>query len=74
MSDVLRSVAISYNHDVLAVPNKTVKFLKQTLEEDCEVVQDIVNSCDGYLHPVPAPSIASNLNENESAVWCPRSN
>ena len=52
----------------LAVPNKNGKFLRQTLEEACEVVEDIVNSCDGFLHPVPAPSIASNLNENESGV------
>ena len=52
----------------LAVPNKNGKFLRQTLKEACEVVEDIVNSCDGFLHPVPAPSIASNLNENESGV------
>ena len=41
----------------LAVPNKNGKFLRQTLEEACEVVDDIVNSCDGFLHPVPVPSI-----------------
>ena len=50
----------------LAVPDKNGKFLRQTLEEACKVVEDIVNSCDGYIHPVPAPSIASNLNDNES--------
>ena len=50
----------------LAVPDKNGKFLKQTLEEACKVVEDIVNSCDGYIHPVPAHSIASNLNDNES--------
>ena len=36
----------------LAVPDKNGKFLKQTLEEACKVVEDIVNSCDGYIHPV----------------------
>ena len=50
----------------LAVPDKNGKFLRQTLEEACKVVEDIVNSCDGYIHPVPAHSIASNLNDNES--------
>ena len=50
----------------LAVPDKNGKFLRQTLEEACKVVEDIVNSCDEYIHPVPAHSIASNLNDNES--------
>ena len=111
MSDILKSVTISYNHDVLgvglaqerlqsfdkegaylfrvsdvrpgvfilssiknssilhlAVPKKNGKILRQTLEEAIEVVEDIVSSCDGYIHPVPAPSIASNFNENESGV------
>ena len=52
----------------LAVPGKNGKFFRQTLEETCEVDEDVVHSCDGFLHPVPAPSIASNLNENESGV------
>ena len=41
---------------MLAVPGKNGKFFRQTLEETCEVEEDIVNSSDGFLHPVPAPS------------------
>ena len=34
-----------------------IKDSSMTLKEACEVLEDIVNSCDGFLHPVPAPSI-----------------
>ena len=50
----------------LAVPNKNGKFARQTFEEAYEVVNDIVNSYDGFLHPVTVPSTSAPIIEGES--------
>ena len=50
----------------LAVPNKNGKFSTQTFEEAYEVVNDIVNSYDGFIHPVPVPSNSAPILEGES--------
>ena len=49
-----------------AVPNKHGKISTQTFEEACEVVNDIVNSYDGFLHPVTVPSTSAPIIEGES--------
>ena len=43
----------------LAVPNKNGKFARQTFEEASESVEDIVNSCEGYLLSPPSPCSSS---------------
>ena len=50
----------------LAVPNKKWKFARQTFEEAYEVVNDIVNSYDGFLHPVSVPSTSAPILEG---IW-----
>ena len=50
----------------LAVPNKNWKFARQTFEEAYEVVNDIVNSYDGFLHPVSVPSTSAPILEG---IW-----
>ena len=50
----------------LAVPIKNWKFARQTFEEAYEVVNDIVNSYDGFLHPVSVPSTSAPILEG---IW-----
>ena len=50
----------------LAVPNKNWEFARQTFEEAYEVVNDIVNSYDGFLHPVSVPSTSAPILEG---IW-----
>ena len=49
------------------VPNNNGRFQQQTFEKASLLIEDVVRSCEGYLHPVPP--LGSNKSFDESEFW-----
>ena len=53
----------------LVVPNSNGRFLQQAFEKASLLIEDVVRSCEGYLHPVPPLGPNKCFNEIHSKQW-----